>query len=860
MKTNFKIDGMTCTACAAAIERGVARLDGVESAVVNFATEQLSVTHDANVTVEAITHTVEKLGYGAEAENAGPASSAKSSATAADHARKQLALQKKRLVVSLLFTVPLFYLSMGPMVGLPVPDVLSGDSNRLINTLTQLFLTLPVMIMGAHFYKDGLKALVKRIPNMDSLVAVGTGASFLYGIFVLYQLAWGYSYGNMALVHHYAHEIYFEGTATILTLITLGKFLEARAKGKTSQAIEKLVSLAPDTACVIQDGVEITLPADQVIPGDTVVIRPGERIPVDGQIVSGHSSIDESLLTGESIPVEKAEGDLVICGSINKTGTFTLTATKTGTDTTLSKIIHLVEEAQSSKAPIARIADQISRYFVPTVMGIALVSFLVWLLLGYTFSFALSMGIAVLVISCPCALGLATPTAIMVGTGKGAEQGILFKNGPALEILGRADTVVFDKTGTITVGKPAITDIVTTDTCDADTLLALCASVESRSEHPLSEALVEGAEAKGLPCYPVEHFEAIPGFGVTGTVSGRELAIGNARLMARQSVDMADWEAACDGFADAGKTPLLIAEGPTLLGIIAVADVIKPTSPAAVAKLKAMGMTTRMLTGDNVRTAAAIGRAVHVDEVIAGVLPDDKASLIRQLQDEGHQVVMVGDGINDAPALAQSTVGIAVGSGTDVAIESADIVLMQNDLRQVPAAIQLSRATLRKIRQNLFWAFIYNVIGIPIAAGLLYLPFALKLNPMIAAAAMSLSSVSVVTNALSLKRFKADVSTDATSADTPVHIVAYQKATPAGCAIPIKKEGTMMKKTLHVEEMSCKHCVKRVSDYLSAVDGITDVTVSLEKAEAVMTAADTVDFDAVCAGLTEEGYPASVIA
>lgn len=862
MKKNFKIEGMSCTACAAAIERTVNKMDGVEDAVVNYATENLSVTYnDSAVQAPAIVSAIEKIGYGAVPEQ-DASLSGKSTAknTAGENAQKQMKELQTRLIISLVFTIPLFYLSMGPMIGLPIPAFLDGDMNRLVNTITQMLLTLPVVYMGAHFYKDGYKALWKRIPNMDSLVAVGTSASFLYGIYVLYQLAWGYSYGDMTMVHHFAHEIYFEGTAVILTLITLGKYMEARAKGKTSQAIEKLIALAPDTALVERGNTEVEIPIDDVRLGDTVVIKPGDRIPVDGEIISGHSSVDESLLTGESIPVEKETGDHVICGSINKTGAFKFRATKIGDDTTLSKIIHLVEEAQSSKAPIAKIADQISRYFVPAVMGIAALSFIVWLLLGYEFSFALSMGISVLVISCPCALGLATPTAIMVGTGKGAEQGILFKNGPALETLGKADAIVFDKTGTITIGKPSITDIVPLGSTDEETLLQLVASIEAKSEHPLSEAIVEGANERGIALRDVSDFNAIPGLGVEGTVDTRFISIGNQKLMKGSGIDPSTQTELYNTLSDAGKTPLFIGEGSELIGIIAVADTLKENSANAIAQLKAMGTQVYMLTGDNERTARAIGSKINIDHVIANVLPEEKADLIKKLQTEGKQVIMVGDGINDAPALAQSDIGIAIGNGTDVAIESADVILMQNDLLQIVAAIQLSKATIRNIKQNLFWAFIYNTIGIPLAAGILYLPFGLKLNPMFAAAAMSLSSVSVVLNALSLKGFKPKFIpvNDLPSAHTDVTVVNNQINT-SDPIMESQKEGTIMTKKLHVNDMSCKHCVKRVEDTLNAIDGVSNVQVSLEDAQATMNVTDTVTDKMLCDALDEAGYPASVI-
>lgn len=860
MKKLFKIEGMSCTACAAAIERTVLKMDGVEDAVVSYATENLSVTYDEGlVEIPKITAAIEKIGYGAiPEEDSLKQSKSTAKNTAGENAQKQMKALHTRLMVSLIFTIPLFYLSMGPMVGLPIPGFLDGDNNRLVNTITQMLLTLPVVYMGAHFYKEGFKALFKRIPNMDSLVAVGTSASFFYGIYVLYQLAWGYSYGDMTLVHHFAHEIYFEGTAVILTLITLGKYMEARAKGKTSQAIEKLIALAPDTATVLRDGVEMQIPIGDVNLNDMVIIKPGDRVPVDGEIISGHSSVDESLLTGESIPVEKEQGDHVICGSINKTGAFQFRVTRIGDDTTLSKIIHLVEEAQSSKAPIAKIADQISRYFVPAVMGIAALSFVVWLVLGYAFSFALSMGIAVLVISCPCALGLATPTAIMVATGKGAEQGILFKNGSALETLGKADAVVFDKTGTITIGKPSITDILPLAEDNENGLLSLVAAIEAKSEHPLSEAIVEGAKEKNLPLQDVDKFNAIPGLGVEGTVHQRAIIVGNKKLMQNAGIDVKSQETCFNNLSDAGKTPLYIGEGNRLIGIIAVADTLKENSKNAIAQLKAMGTDVYMLTGDNERTAKAIGNKINIDHVIAGVVPEEKAGLIKKLQDDGKQVIMVGDGINDAPALAQSNIGIAIGSGTDVAIESADIILMQNDLLQIVSAIQLSKATIRNIKQNLFWAFIYNTIGIPLAAGILYIPFALKLNPMFAAAAMSLSSVSVVLNALSLKRFKPKYIPVNELPQGKTDAVVLNKIQPAP-EKGAKKEGKTMIKKLHVNDMSCKHCVKRVTDALNAIDGVTDVQVSLENAQATMTVEAKVTDKMLCDALDEAGYPASVI-
>ncbi|WP_373484515.1 heavy metal translocating P-type ATPase [Acetobacterium sp.] len=858
-KTQFNISGMTCTACASAIERKVGQINGVESAVINFSNEKLVVQHDpVLVPVPLIISTIEALGYGAslaDYSNMATASTNKKEAGKPGY-QSQIDEVKFRLIGSLIFTIPLVYLAMGPMIGFPIPVFLAGEQNLLINALTQMLLTLPVIYMCRHFYINGFKALMKRIPNMDSLVAVGTSASFIYGVVVLFILAYGFSYNNMELIHHYSHELYFESTTVILVLITLGKFLETKAKGKTSQAIEKLIALVPDNARVLRNNIEVEINIDEVKIADIVIIRPGERIPVDGEILNGHSSVDESLLTGESLPVEKSVGDFVISGSINKTGSFEFKATKIGQDTTLSKIIHLVEEAQSSKAPIARIADEISRYFVPAVMAISLLTFAIWMVLGYGLSFALSAAISVLVISCPCALGLATPTAIMVGTGKGAEKGILFKNGPALEILGKSHTIVFDKTGTLTVGSPSITDIILFDSeLNQDELLRLTASLEKKSEHPLSEAIVSEADVRQLSLSEVTHFDSLSGLGIKGQIANKAILIGNIKLMEQNSISVKPIMKDYLRLSDLGKTPLLISWDQSIKGIIAVADTIKENSNLAVSQLKAMGIQVYMLTGDNERTARAIGNMVNIENVVANVLPHEKSSMIKNLQSQGHQVIMVGDGINDAPALAQSDVGIAIGNGTDIAIESADVILMQNDLMNIVSAIQLSKATLRNIKQNLFWAFIYNVIGIPLAAGIFFIPFGLKLNPMFAAAAMSLSSVSVVLNALSLKTFKTKL--------FPIsQVKTNQTITKAELPQDKKiemKEGKNMKKLLKVADMSCQHCVKRVDGILNEFEGITDISVSLEEGQASFSATENVDISAVTAALTDAGYPASEI-
>ncbi|OFV72131.1 heavy metal translocating P-type ATPase [Acetobacterium wieringae] len=856
-KIQFNISGMTCTACASAIERKVGQINGVTSAVINFSNEKLVVHHDPDLApASLIISTIEALGYGAELDDQDKTAPINKKETGQPAYQSQIDAVKFRLIASLVFTLPLVYLAMGPMLGLPIPGFLAGEQNLLLNALTQMFLTLPVIFLCRHFYVNGFKALAKRIPNMDSLVAVGTSASFIYGVVVLFILAYGFSYDNMALIHHYSHELYFESTTVILVLITLGKFLETKAKGKTSQAIEKLIALVPDKALVLRNNIEVEIAIDAVQVNDIVIIRPGERIPVDGEILTGHSSVDESLLTGESLPVEKTVGDFVISGSINKTGSFEFKATKIGQDTTLSKIIQLVEEAQSSKAPIARIADEISRFFVPAVMSISLLTFVIWMILGYELSFALSAAISVLVISCPCALGLATPTAIMVGTGKGAEKGILFKNGPALEILGKSNTIVFDKTGTLTIGSPSVTDIILYDPeIDSNQLVQLTASLENKSEHPLSEAIIKEATARQLSLDYPDTFESLSGFGIHGQIGDKKILVGNIKLMERNGLTVESIMADYLRLSDLGKTPLLVGWNQSIKGIIGVADVIKENSYQAVSQLKAMGIDVYMLTGDNERTAQAIGSMVNIDNVVANVLPHEKASMIKRLQSQGHQVIMVGDGINDAPALAQSDVGIAIGNGTDVAIESADVILMQNDLMNIVAAIQLSKATLRNIKQNLFWAFIYNVIGIPLAAGALYIPFGLKLNPMFAAGAMSLSSVSVVLNALSLKTFKVKL--------LPIRKNELNQ-TVIKAELPLNKmietkEGKNMKKLLKVADMSCQHCVKRVDGILNGFEGITDVSISLEEGQASFTASENVDMNAVTTALTEAGYPTSDI-
>ena len=743
-KQTFSIEGMTCASCAQTVEKSVANLDAVKSAQVNLATEKLSVEYDAaTVSTDEIIATVDRAGYQAKIDLD---SSVDSYSESKDKKTAQMESIWRRFWLSAIFTIPLFYISMGPMIGLPVPSIIDPDMNALNFSVIQLILTIPVVLLGWSYYTGGFKALFRGHPNMDSLIALGTSAAFVYSVAATI-VVWN---GDAS----FAHQLYYESAAVILTLITLGKYLEARSKGKTSEAIEKLMDLTPKTATVIRDGAEVEVGIDQVVVGDLIVVKPGEKIPVDGTIVEGRTSVDESMLTGESIPVEKNIGDSMVGGSFNNNGLIKYKADKVGNDTALAQIIQLVEDAQGSKAPIAKMADIISGYFVPIVIGLAIISGIGWYISGESGVFSLTISISVLVIACPCALGLATPTAIMVGTGKGAEHGVLIKGGAALETTHKVDMVVFDKTGTITEGKPVVTDILTANGISEADLLMLTASAEKGSEHPLGEAIVREAEAKELALISGENFSAIPGHGIEVTLDGKQLLAGNKKLMNDREITLENLAEKSDQLASQGKTPMYIAIDQKIAGIIAVADTVKENSAQAIEKLHQMGIEVAMITGDNARTADAIAKQVGIDRVLSEVLPEDKANEVTKLQAEGKKIAMVGDGINDAPALAQADIGIAIGSGTDVAIESADIVLMRSDLLDVPSSIELSKATIRNIKENLFWAFAYNVLGIPVAMGLLYAFGGPLLSPMIAGAAMSLSSVSVLANALRLKRFK----------------------------------------------------------------------------------------------------------
>ena len=734
----FKVEGMSCSACANRVERITKKIDGVESANVNFATEKLTVRVDAEkVRYSDIKLAVDKAGFKLIKED--------DEVKEASKKKDESKLLLNRFIFSLIFTVPLLIISMGHMVGMPLPSIIDPMKNPLNFALVQLVLTIPVMVAGYKFYKIGYKNLFKLSPNMDSLIAIGTSAAVAYGLFAIYKILNGET--------HYAMHLYFESAVVILTLITLGKYLEAVSKGKTSEAIKKLMGLAPKTATIIKNGKEVSIPIEEVIVGDIILVKPGEKLPVDGEIIEGSTSIDESMLTGESIPVEKNIGSTVIGASINKAGFIKYKATKVGKDTALAQIVKLVEEAQGTKAPIAKMADIIAAYFVPTVMALAIIAAVGWLIAGESTVFALTIFISVLVIACPCALGLATPTAIMVGTGKGAENGVLIKGGEALETTYKIDTIVFDKTGTITEGKPKVTDIICNGIKEEE-VLVLAASAEKGSEHPLGEAIVREAEDRSLEFKSLEHFKAVPGHGIEVTIEGKDILLGNKKLMIENNINIESLHVESDRLATEGKTPVYIAINNKLSGIIAVADTVKENSKAAIEELKKMNVNVAMITGDNKKTADAIAKSVGIDIVLAEVLPEDKANEVKKLQGQNRKVAMVGDGINDAPALVQADVGIAIGSGTDVAIESADIVLMKSDLKDVVTAIRLSKATIKNIKENLFWAFGYNVLGIPVAMGVLHIFGGPLLNPMIAAAAMSFSSVSVLLNALRLKKFK----------------------------------------------------------------------------------------------------------
>ena len=878
MKERFDVTGMTCSACSSHVEKSVSKLTGVENVSVNLLTNSMQVEFDENkLDTAGIIKAVEDAGYGAAVKDEHAKSGAKTSGQSDSQENSGLSAveqnvknMKKRLIVSLIFWIPLMYVSMGHMIyqwlNIPMPpftmNFLHGNENAITYAFTQFLLLLPILIANQKYFKNGFKTLWHRSPNMDSLIAIGAGAAILYGIFAIYRIGYAMGHGDMAVVHQYAHDLYFESAGTILTLITIGKYLETKSKGKTSEAITKLLNLAPKTVTVVRDGVEQVVDATDVEKGEIFLVKPGESVAVDGIVLEGKSSFDESAITGESIPVPKQEGDTIVSASMNKSGLIRAKATKVGEDTTIAQIIRLVEEASSSKAPIAKMADKIAGVFVPTVITIALIAGVIWLISGATFEFAMSTAIAVLVISCPCALGLATPVAIMVGTGKGAENGILIKSGDALETAHQIDTVVLDKTGTITQGKPVVTDIICAAGKNADKtqLLQIAGSLEKGSEHPLAEAIVNYCVTNNISLEKVTDFNALFGKGIEGTVSGTHYYAGNEKMMEEKGISLStEQKNQIQALAKQGRTPLLFADEKQFLGIVAVADVVKPTSKEAVQKFRDYGIHVIMLTGDNEVTAQAIKEQVGIDEVIAGVLPTQKEEKISALKQAGHKVAMIGDGVNDAPALASADVGIAIGAGTDVAIESADIVLMKNDLLDAVGAVKLSKAVIRNIKENLFWAFFYNSIGIPLAAGVLYPLFQIKLNPMFGAAAMSLSSVCVVSNALRLRWVKLHDAKKTQSepyqdvaASTIADINQHNALDNNIKSTNNDKGESTMTTTISIEGMMCAHCQAHVEKALKEVAGVTEVAVSLENKNAVVTGDASVE--ALKQAVVDAGY------
>ena len=841
----YSVTGMSCSACSARVEKAVSKVEGVTACSVSLLTNSMGV--EGTAPPERIIAAVEAAGYGAKPREAAPAK------RAASHAAEEEALRdretpklKRRLAASIGFLLVLMYISMGHVMwGAPLPAVLAGNPMAL--GLLELLLTVVVMVVNRKFFVNGFTGLLHRAPNMDTLVALGSTASFGYSVYLLFAMSADLLAGDSAAAFHRLHGLYFESAAMILALITVGKMLEARSKGKTTDALKGLLRLAPKTAMLVRGDTETAVPVEQVVSGDIFAVRPGESIPVDGVVLEGSTAVDEAALTGESIPVDKAAGDAVSAGTVNRSGYIRCRATKVGEDTTLSQIIQMVSDAAATKAPIAKIADRVSGVFVPVVMAIAAVAFLAWLFAGESVGYALARGISVLVISCPCALGLATPVAIMVGNGVGAKHGVLFKTAEALETTGKVKTVILDKTGTVTEGRPTVTDILPAPGTTENELLALACALEQKSEHPLARAVLEKAQEAGIRAQAVEDFRALPGNGLTAKLAGEPLYAGNRNFLLSHVQIPAEMEEAANTLSADGKTPLFFAKGDTLLGLIAVADVLKPDSPAAIRDLRALGLRVVMLTGDNERTANAIGREAGVDEVIAGVLPDGKEAVVRKFQAEG-MVAMVGDGINDAPALTRADIGIAIGAGTDVAIDAADVVLMKSRLSDVPAAIRLSRATLRNIHENLFWAFFYNALGIPLAAGAFIPLLGWELDPMFGAAAMSLSSFCVVTNALRLNFFRvrrrgAQVPQDAN--ESPVQ--QNEEAALPG------KEHTM-EIILHVEGMMCPHCEAAVQKALEALDGVTSAKASHTEKKVTVQAAGTVDENALAAAIEAAGY------
>ena len=853
MKEKFDVTGMTCSACSSRVEKCVSKLEGVKEVSVNLLTNSMQVEfNDAVIQEQGIIDAVVHAGYGASVQGKKETSSGKQKTReeGTDPVKEHLEYMKKRTIWSFIFLIPLMYVSMGHMIGLPLPGFLHGTVNAVGFAMTQFLLCIPVIYINRAYYTKGFSTLFHGAPNMDTLIAVGSTASLVYGIFAIYRMGYGLGVQDLDLVNRYLHDLYFESAVMILALINIGKYLEARSKGKTSEAINKLMDLAPKTAFVERSGGVVEIPAEEIQIGDILQVKPGSSVPADGVVLEGTTSIDEAAITGESIPVQKMPGDQVIAATMNKAGFFRMKASKVGDDTTFSQIIHLVEDASASKAPIAKIADKIAGVFVPIVMTIALITAVVWILSGADFEFALSCAISVLVISCPCALGLATPVAIMVGTGKGAENGILIKSGEALEVTHNIQSVVLDKTGTITQGKPVVTDIYGVKT-DSTELLKIAAAMEKKSEHPLAEAVLAKAAEEDISLPEASEFSAVAGMGIEAVIEGKKYYAGNLRLMKEKNISCAGIEDYLETLTGEGKTPLLFAAEKELLGVIGAADVVKPTSAQAIRELKKMGIQVIMLTGDNEKTAKAIQRQLDIDTVIAEVLPQDKEREVAKLQESGRKVAMVGDGINDAPALARADVGIAIGAGTDVAIESADIVLMKNDLLDVVTAVGLSKAVIRNIKENLFWAFFYNVCGIPLAAGVFYTAFGLKLSPMFGAAAMSLSSLFVVSNALRLRFFHVLKKPQQEENIRSAEVNTEQTVNTAAKAADNKEEMNMY--TMKIEGMMCPHCQAAVTKALNGIEGVK-AEVNLEKKEAYVEAPDSVSKEDLTKAVVDAGY------
>lgn len=854
MKEKFDLTGMTCSACSAHIEKAVGKLAGVETVSVNLLKNTMLVHYDEHaLTREQIIGTVEHAGYGASCQL--PPAASQTASKAVENPKSTEAQQvKKRLYISAAFLIPLMYISMGHMMGLPLPAFLSGHHNSITYAMAQLLLTLPILYVNSHYFERGFRSLFHGSPNMDSLIAIGSFAAVIYGIFAIIQMGRGLALQDFQMVAQYHMDLYFESAGTILTLITVGKYLESRSKGKTSDAITRLMNLAPKTALVKRNGMEAEIPVEELVVGDLLIVKAGSSVPVDGTIVEGAAALDEAAITGESLPVEKEAGDSVTGGTVSKSGYFIMKATRIGENTTLAQIVRLVEEANSGKAPIAKLADKVSAVFVPIVICIALAALFIRLISGQSLSFALAIGISVLVISCPCALGLATPTAIMVGTGKGAENGILFKTAESLETAHTIRTVVFDKTGTLTEGRPSVTGIYPSSSITERQLLTLAASAEQLSEHPLGKAVVEKAAAMGILSHKAEDLTQIPGQGIKAILDGQPILAGNKKMMEHHHIPTSSFEQLEKSLASQGQTPLYFSKGEKLWGLIALADKIKPDSPKAVAELKHMGIEVVLLTGDNPQTAAVIGKQAGIDTVIAGVLPTEKEQHIRSLQKDGNKVAMCGDGINDAPALARADVGIAIGAGTDIAMESADIVLMKNSLLDVVTALQLSSSTIRNIKQNLFWAFFYNAIGIPLAAGVFYPMLNWRLNPMFGSAAMSFSSLFVVSNALRLRFFKPHFHTNTEISGNNGERDSETLLPDSGNYKKQEMKGDLtMKKTITIEGMSCGHCSARVEKALNALDGVTAV-VDLESKKATCTLLEPVADEILIKAVTDADY------